>query len=55
MLTTIHVTTRPEGFDLWIKACYTTGTMLYQYICYMCFFLAQVPGEYLGMTYLPIS
>ena len=21
MLTTIHVTTRPEGFELWIKSC----------------------------------
>ena len=22
MLTTIHVTTKPKGFELWIKSCY---------------------------------
>ena len=24
-MTTIHVTTRPKGFDLWIKSCYAVN------------------------------
>ena len=28
MLATIHVTARPEGFELWIKSCYVSVFLL---------------------------